>query len=107
MIAGGNFERRRTSIQKLRGLGIPVLVLYAPDVKTVFSDIDAPWARRSAGRTRPPRSSTQMQAAFKGVTDAVAGAPRPRVYYEIDATGAFYGPAGQVVPRRDDLARRR
>ena len=48
-----------------------------------------------------------MQAAFKGVTDAVAGAPRPRVFYELDATGDFYGPRRTIVPRRDDRARRR
>ena len=35
----------------------------------------------------------EMQAGFDAVAESVAGQPRPRVFYELDATGAFYGPA--------------
>ena len=92
VIAGGNFGTPPDAIAKLRGLGIPVVVLYAPDVKTVFSDI----ALQGQAVGRPAEAAAiveKMQAAFKGVSDAVASAPRPRTFYEIDATGAFYGPA--------------
>ena len=66
--------------------------MYAPDVKTVYSDIQL--QGQAVGRPAEAAAIVDtMQVAFKGVTDAVAGAPRPRVYYEIDATGAFYGPA--------------
>lgn len=92
VIAGGNFGTPPDAVQKLRGLGIPVLVLYAPDVKTVYSDIQL--QGQAVGRPAEAAAVVdKMQAAFKGVADAVAGAPRPRVYYEIDATGAYYGPA--------------
>jgi iron complex transport system substrate-binding protein len=92
VIAGGNFGTPPDAVQKLRSLGVPVLVVYAPDVETVFSDIEL--LGRAVGKTADAAAIVEtMQAAFKGVTDAVAGAPRPRVYYEIDATGAFYGPA--------------
>ena len=92
VIAGGNFGTPPDAVEKLRSLGIPVLVLYAPDVATVYRDI----ALQGQAVGRPAEAAAiveAMQAAFKGVTDAVAGAPRPRVFYEIDATGAFYGPA--------------
>ncbi len=92
VIAGGNFGTPPDAVQKLRGLGIPVLVVYAPDVKSVFSDIQL--QGQAVGRPAEAAAIVdKMQAAFKGVTDAVAGAPHPRAYYEIDATGAFYGPA--------------
>lgn len=92
VIAGGNFGTPPDAVQKLRALGIPVLVLYAPDVSTVYSDIGL----QGQAVGRPAEAAAilgQMQAAFTGVADAVAGAARPRVFYEIDATGAFYGPA--------------
>ena len=92
VIAGGNFGTPPDAVQKLRSLGIPVLVLYAPDVKTVFSDIGL--QGQAVGKSAEAAAIVEkMQAAFTGVTDAVAGAPRPRIFYEIDATGAFYGPA--------------
>ena len=92
VIAGGNFGTPPDAIQKLRALGIPVLVLYAPDVKTVFGDIGL--QGQAVGKAAEAAAIVAtMQAAFTSVKDAVAGAPRPRVYYEIDATGAFYGPA--------------
>ena len=92
VIAGGNFGTPPDAVQKLRGLGIPVVVVYAPDVDDRLGDI----ALQGEAVGKPAEAAAivdQMQAAFKGVTDAVTGAPRPRVFYEIDATGAFYGPA--------------
>jgi iron complex transport system substrate-binding protein len=92
VIAGGNFGTPPDAVQKLRGLGIPVLVLYAPDVAGVYSDIRL--QGQAVGKEAEAAAIIgKMQAAFADVTAAVAGAPRPRVFYEIDATGAFYGPA--------------
>jgi iron complex transport system substrate-binding protein len=34
-----------------------------------------------------------MRAEFDRVETAVAGLPKPRLFYELDATGAIYGPA--------------
>jgi len=92
VIAGGNFGTPPDAVQKLRALGIPVLVLYAPDVKTVYGDIQL--QGQAVGRPAEAAGIVDaMKAAFAGVAGAVAGAARPRVFYEIDATGAFYGPA--------------
>jgi iron complex transport system substrate-binding protein len=81
VIAGGNYGTPPDAVQKLRDLGIPVVVVYAPDVATVFTDNEA------------AAIVDRMRTAFASVADAVAGVPTPRVFYEIDATGAFYGPA--------------
>jgi iron complex transport system substrate-binding protein len=34
-----------------------------------------------------------MEAAFDETAEAVADEPKPRLFYELDATGAIYGPA--------------
>lgn len=94
VIAGGNFGTPPDAVTKLRGLGIPVLVVYAPDVQTVFGDIEL--IGRALGRPAEAAAITaRMRESFDAVKAAVAGLPRPRVYYELDATGAFYGPADQ------------
>jgi iron complex transport system substrate-binding protein len=92
VLAGGNFGTPPDAVTKLRGLGIPVVVVYAPDVKTVFADIEL--LGRAVGRpVEATAMAERMRAEFAAVADAVAAGPRPRVYYEIDATGAYYGPA--------------
>jgi iron complex transport system substrate-binding protein len=92
VIAGGNFGTPPDAVTKLRGLGIPVLVVYAPDVETVFRDIDL--IGKATGTPDAATAMVQrMRSEFAAVADAVKGAPAPRVYYELDATGAFYGPA--------------
>jgi iron complex transport system substrate-binding protein len=92
VIAGGNFGTPPDAVQKLRGLGIPVLVVYAPDVETVYTDIDL--VGKAIGTPDEATAMVErMRSEFAAVTDAVKDVPAPRVYYEIDATGAFYGPA--------------
>ena len=92
VIAGGNFGTPPDAVQRLRELGLPVLVVYAPSVATVLDDIEL--LGRAVGRSDEAAAITQrMSDAFAAVETAVAGQSRPRVYYEIDATGAFYGPA--------------
>ena len=95
VIAGGNFGTPTDAIQKLRSLGLTVLVVYAPHIDTVFSDIEL--LGRAVGRTTQAQAMTaHMRAVFSAVATAVASFPRPRVYYELDASsGVFYGPADQ------------
>jgi iron complex transport system substrate-binding protein len=94
VIAGGNYGTPPDAVQKLRDLGIPVVVVYAPDVATVFTDIEL--IGRAIGATDEAAAIVdRMRTEFAAVADAVAGAPKPRVFYEIDATGAFYGPADE------------
>jgi cobalamin transport system substrate-binding protein len=92
VIAGGNFGTPPDEVRKLRELGLPVVVVYAPTVDAVYTDIQL--LGRAVGR--PAEADTMvasMQAAFDAVAAAVADAPKPRVYYELDATGAYYGPS--------------
>ena len=94
VIAGGNFGTPPDAVQRLRELGLPVVVVYAPSVATVLDDIEL----LGVAVGRPDQASAitdRMRAGFAAVETAVAGETRPRVYYEIDATGAFYGPADE------------
>ncbi len=92
VIAGGNFGTPPDAVQKLRELGVPVVVVYAPSVEGVFTDIEL--LGRAVGRPDEGSAMAQrMRDEFAAVAAAVDGQPRPRVYYEIDATGAYYGPA--------------
>lgn len=94
VIAGGNFGTPPDAVQKLRELGIQVVVVYAPSVEGVFTDIEllgTAVGLPAAGAAMAQR----MRDEFAAVAAAVAGEPSPRVYYEIDATGAYYGPADE------------
>lgn len=89
VIAGGNFGTPSDTVAKLRSLGIPVLVVYAPNVAGVLSDISL--IGQAVGKPDTAAAITaQMQSAFDAVEAAVASAPKPRVYYEI---GEGYAPA--------------
>lgn len=77
------------AIQQLRRLGLPVLVLNATSVDGVLADIRhvgtavgaSPAATELAGK---------MRADLDRVSAATAGLPKPRVFYEIDATSSIY-----------------
>jgi len=92
VIAGGNFFTPPEGIERLRSVGIPVLVVYAPDVETVFADIEL--TGRATGRAAEAVALAEsLRAEFDAVAAATADLERPRVFYELDATGAIYGPA--------------
>jgi iron complex transport system substrate-binding protein len=89
VIAGGNFFNDPAAIAQLRGLGIPVVVTYAPTVDAVLRDIEligtAVGLDDAAGEL-----AASMQAGFDEVAAATADLPRPRVFYELDATSDIY-----------------
>lgn len=92
VFAGGNFFTPPDSIQRMRDLGLTVVVLYAPSVKTVFADMEL--IGQVTGRSEEAAAIVdRTQSEFDAVEAAVAGLPRPRLFYELDATGAVYGPA--------------
>jgi iron complex transport system substrate-binding protein len=92
VIAGGNQFNPPADIERLRGLGIPVLVIYAPDLRTAFADIEL--IGRAVARPDEARRLTDgLRSAFAQVETAVRGLARPRVFYEIDATNGYFGPA--------------
>jgi iron complex transport system substrate-binding protein len=94
VVAGGNGFNNPDAIAKLRGLGIPVVVTYAPDVSGVLRDIElvaTAAGEPAAGAAMTERMGTEIGA----IADALAAAGRtpPRVFYELDATKEIYGPA--------------
>jgi iron complex transport system substrate-binding protein len=92
VIAGGSNFNPPESIAKLRELGVPVLVIYAPDVATAQADITLVGA--AVGRSDAAASLVAgIRAAFDQVSAATASLPPPRVYYELDATNGYFGPA--------------
>jgi len=107
VVAGGNGFNSPAAIARLRSLGIPVLVVYAPDVAGVMADVAlvaAAAGEAGAGAVL----AASMQADIQAVSAAVAAgsaAARPRVFYELDATREIYGPAdGSFVAAMVGLA---
>ena len=102
VIAGGNSFNSPDAIAKLRSLGIPVVVVYAANVAGVFRDIGlvaAAAGEESAGQALVASLRAQVDAVVAAI--AAAGAPRPRVFYELDATKAIYTFADGIV--QDEL----
>lgn len=94
VIAGGRGFNPPDDLARLRTLGIPVVVVYAPDVATVVRDVEL--VATAAGEAAAGAAlAAQMQAEIDSIVAAVAagGAPRPRVFYEVDATVDIFGPA--------------
>lgn len=92
VIAGGSNFNPPAAIAKLRELGVPVLVLFAPDVETALADIEL--IGTAVGRPDQAAAVTErVRAAFHDVAAAVEGRPNPRVFYELDATQGYFGPA--------------
>lgn len=92
VFAGGNFFTPPDAITRMRDLGLTVVVLYAASVDDVYADIDL--LGQATGRTAEATAMVdRIKSGFDDVKTAVAGLPRPRLFYELDATGAIYGPA--------------
>jgi iron complex transport system substrate-binding protein len=100
VIAGGLGFTPTDAITKLRSLGIPVLVVYAPSVDGVLTDIELLGAAVGAS-DKATEITDAMRADMKLTTDAAAAeaakaGAKERVYYEIgytDGTGEIYAPA--------------
>jgi iron complex transport system substrate-binding protein len=92
VIAGGSNFNPPEAITQLRSLGVPTLVLFAPDVATARKDIEL--IGTATGTADKATSLTDaIGAAFDAVKAATAGLPAPRVFYELDASKGFFGPA--------------
>jgi iron complex transport system substrate-binding protein len=92
VIAGGNNFNKPEAITQLRSLGIPVVVEYAPDIATVLRDIELTGAATGT-KDEATAITGRMTQEMAKVRDAVKDLPKPRTWYELDATGAFYGPS--------------
>ncbi len=92
VIAGGSNFNPPESIAKLRSLGVPVMVVFALDVQTALDDMTL--IGQAVGKPDEASAMTDsIQASFDQVADATAGLTKPRVYYELDASNGYFGPA--------------
>lgn len=90
VIAGGNSFNPPEAIGRLRSLGVPVLVVYAPDIAGVLKDIGLIGAGVGLGEEASTMTST-LQDGFDAVSTATAGLAKPRTFYELDtSTGPIY-----------------
>jgi iron complex transport system substrate-binding protein len=94
VFAGGNFGTPPADIERLRSLGLPVVVVYAPTIQKVLDDISLIGDAVGKGG-EADAIVDEMQSGFDAVAASVKDKPHPRVFYELDATGAFYGPADE------------
>jgi len=104
VIAGGNFFTPPDAVEQLRRLGIPVVVLYAESVEGALAGIqligDATGASAAAADL-----VASMRADFDQLSAATADLPRPRTFYELDATTKIYTvPAGSLYAEMLELA---
>jgi iron complex transport system substrate-binding protein len=92
VVAGGNEYTPSEAIGRLREVGIPVLVIYAPSVDAVLADVKL--IGQAVGRAAEAEElADQMRTEIDALSAAVGDLPRPRVFYEIDASVGVFGPA--------------
>jgi iron complex transport system substrate-binding protein len=91
VLAAGNGLNSKADIDRLRGLGYPVLVAYPPTVSAVLTDIKL--IGHALGDDAAAQTLTaSIQQKIDSVTAAVAGLDRPRTFYEIGYEPDIYGP---------------
>jgi len=95
VLAGGLGFTPPDAIARLRDLGIPVLVIYAPSVEGVYDDIEL-----IGGATGDDEAAsalvTSMRTEMDGIAATMAEGEHPRTFYEVgytDATGQIFAPA--------------
>jgi iron complex transport system substrate-binding protein len=87
ILAAGNELTPTTVIDQLTDLGYPVLSLYPRDLEAVYDDISLVGEAIDAQGVAD-ELVTSLQARAEAVATAVAGAERPRTFYEV---GVFEG----------------
>jgi len=89
VIAGGLGFTKPDVVTQLRGLDIPVVVVYASDLDTALADIEligqAAWAADEAATL-----TADMRADLDELAALTTDLPKPRVFYEIDTFNAIY-----------------
>jgi iron complex transport system substrate-binding protein len=93
VVAGGNGFTPRDDVARIRGLGIPVVVIYAATVDGVLADLRL--VGKAVGLLPATETLTdRLEARLTAIADAASGAEsRPRTFYEIDHQPDIYGPA--------------
>jgi cobalamin transport system substrate-binding protein len=96
VLAGGLGFTAAEAITQLRGLDVPVVVVYAASVAGVYEDIEL--IGTATGTSEAAATLTaDMQAEIDSISAAAASAAtKPRVFYEVgydETTGAIFAPA--------------
>jgi iron complex transport system substrate-binding protein len=92
VIAGGDNFNPPEAIEQLRDLGIPVLVVFAPDVDTALADIEL--IGQAVGRPDEAAAIVDdVRADFDAVAAATESSTPLRTFYELDASAGYFGPA--------------
>jgi iron complex transport system substrate-binding protein len=93
VLAAGNSFTPPDDITRMRDLGIPVVVTYAPDVPTVMADIELIGVAIGAGDEGAALTDA-MHAQFDTISQAVATVETaPRTFYQIGSEPEIYAPA--------------
>lgn len=95
VLAAGNHFTPPDDIARMRELGYPVVVVYAPDVPSVLADIEL-----IGTVIGEPDEATAMTAAMAEQLDGIAAAATasgdiPRTLYQIGSEPEIYAPAPQ------------
>jgi iron complex transport system substrate-binding protein len=94
ILAGGNGLTPDTVIDQLTDLGYATLALYPNTLEEIYDDISLIGAAIDA-RPAAAELVASMQVRADAVTAAVAGAERPRVFYEVSVYEGTIYTAGQ------------
>lgn len=89
VIAGGLGFTPPDSVAQLRGLGIPVIVLYAQSIDQALAGIRTVGAATGEAPAATALATT-MRAEFDRLGALTANLPKPLTFYEIDATDGIY-----------------
>jgi iron complex transport system substrate-binding protein len=87
VLAAGNGLTPGRVIEQLAGLGYPVLVLYPKSLEALYADVDLV-GRAIGARGEAADLVSGIRGRAQAVAAAVAGAERPRTFYEV---GVFEG----------------
>lgn len=91
ILAAGNLQTPQAVIDQLTRLGYPVLVLYPKSLDGVAADIELVGRALDATPTAG-RITADMRQRIAAVQATVAGATKPRVFYEVSVyQGVIYG----------------
>jgi iron complex transport system substrate-binding protein len=92
VISGGANFGQGDADDQLRKANVPVLVVNPTTTSGVLQDIR--FIAQAVGlATNGSEYADSMQAAFDTIKSATASLSHPKVFYEIDASNAIYGPA--------------
>ena len=96
VVAGGSGGTPPETIDQLRDLKIPVVVVYANDVDGAFHDIEL--TGQAVGESHAAADLVAaMRAEFDQVAAATAGVEKPRVFYETGDQPSIFGIADDSV----------